>query len=417
MKIAVVGAGIVGIAAAFELTLDGHEVTVYEKNASVAELSSFATGTLLAPSLTQPFSHMAWPQSNSLVRLLRHLKLVPISNVLNHAVWKWLLAWSAAKPVDSFTEGFAASSKLISLSLERMRFVCHDMQIEFEQSTGQLILAQSGPEQKCHQAKLAALKALEMNHQILDAQGIANAEPSLNQAAVDQDALFFPSDTVGNCRQFTQLLKDRAVQSGAHMLFNSTVTGIHAGAQIEIAVAGQPPQAFDKVVVCTGHAPSELVAPLKLKVPGTIAHSYSLSAQMREPLNGPRNAVFESKRGISIARIGSRVRAIGGTHLGKPSKRSEKKAQDMLYRAVQHYFPGAASMSSSTQFWTGSTWITNDSLPVIGESAVPGVYLNMGHGFNGWGMACGAARVLADEIANGKPAPEFSRLSPKRFSY
>lgn len=417
MKIAVVGAGIVGIAAAFELTLDGHEVTVYEKNASVAELSSFATGTLLAPSLTQPYSHMAWPQSNSLVRLVRNARQLPLASMMTPAVWTWLLRWSAAKPEVQFTEGFSASSKLISLSLERMRSVCHDMQIEFEESTGQLILAHSGTAQKCHEAKLAALKALGVHNQTLDAQDIAKAEPSLNYTAADQGAIFFAGDAIGNCRQFTQMLKDRAVQAGARLEFNSTVTGIHTGAQVEVTVAGKPPQVFDKIVLCTGHVPSELAGPLKVKVPGITAHSYSVSAQMREPLNGPRNAVFEPKRGISISRIGTRVRAVGGVHMGKHSKRAEKKAQDMLYRALQNYFPGAASMSNSTQFWKGSTWVTTDSLPVIGEGTAPGVYLNVGHGFNGWGMACGAARLLADEIASGKTAQEFSCLSPKRFTH
>ncbi|KAB2887697.1 MAG: FAD-dependent oxidoreductase, partial [Burkholderiaceae bacterium] len=40
MKIAIVGAGIVGVATAYELARDGHEVTVLEQRSAAAEEAS-----------------------------------------------------------------------------------------------------------------------------------------------------------------------------------------------------------------------------------------------------------------------------------------------------------------------------------------------------------------------------------------
>jgi D-amino-acid dehydrogenase len=40
-----------------------------------------------------------------------------------------------------------------------------------------------------------------------------------------------------------------------------------------------------------------------------------------------------------------------------------------------------------------------DGPPIIGNSGIPGVWLNLGHGSSGWAMSCGSARVLADLIA------------------
>jgi len=49
MKIAIVGAGIVGITTAWELTADGHEVSVFDRRNSAAEESSFANAGVVAP--------------------------------------------------------------------------------------------------------------------------------------------------------------------------------------------------------------------------------------------------------------------------------------------------------------------------------------------------------------------------------
>ena len=54
MKIAILGAGIVGVATAYELACDGHEVTVVERHASVAEGASFANAGVLAPGYVTP---------------------------------------------------------------------------------------------------------------------------------------------------------------------------------------------------------------------------------------------------------------------------------------------------------------------------------------------------------------------------
>ena len=56
MRVGVVGAGIVGITTAWELALDGHEVTVFEQRDSVAAETSFANAGVIAPGYVTPWS-------------------------------------------------------------------------------------------------------------------------------------------------------------------------------------------------------------------------------------------------------------------------------------------------------------------------------------------------------------------------
>ncbi|HEY1229012.1 MAG TPA: FAD-dependent oxidoreductase, partial [Ramlibacter sp.] len=56
MKIAIVGAGFVGVTTAWELTVDGHEVSVFDRRNSAAEESSFANAGVVAPGYVTPWA-------------------------------------------------------------------------------------------------------------------------------------------------------------------------------------------------------------------------------------------------------------------------------------------------------------------------------------------------------------------------
>ena len=68
MKIAIVGAGIIGITTAYELAKDGHEVTVFERNSAAASETSFANAGLVAPGYVTPWAAPGMPG-----KVLRHL--------------------------------------------------------------------------------------------------------------------------------------------------------------------------------------------------------------------------------------------------------------------------------------------------------------------------------------------------------
>ena len=68
MKIAVIGAGIVGVSTAYELTRQGHTVTVFERHGSVGEETSFANAGVVAPGYVTPWAAPGMPW-----KVLRHL--------------------------------------------------------------------------------------------------------------------------------------------------------------------------------------------------------------------------------------------------------------------------------------------------------------------------------------------------------
>ena len=70
MKIAVIGAGIIGVTTAFELGRDGHEVTVFERRGAAAEEASVANAGVIAPGYVAPWAAPGMP-AKVLAQLLR----------------------------------------------------------------------------------------------------------------------------------------------------------------------------------------------------------------------------------------------------------------------------------------------------------------------------------------------------------
>ncbi len=403
MKVAIIGAGITGIASAYELAHDGHEVTVFERNSMAAEDASFANAGLIAPSLLQPLSMPVWPAA-SRTRTLRQLSRLEAQGLQPLRNLKWLWKWNHSASQDSFLANMASAQALIRYSQARLRHIAGNCNLEYERSEGQLALVQSDAELKALAPLLQQLRDNGVSAKELTAEEARKLEPALSSDASVHGAIHFPQDEVGNCRQLGLLLKGEALRMGAQFQFNTEITHLEAHPRPALHThAGATPQIFDAALICTGQFSYKLLATVGIKLPLTVAHGYTVSAPIREPLNAPRSAVFDIQRRISITRLGNRVRISGGAEFGgNPADKHEKTVQG-LYRALQQYFPGAARYPAGAQVWKGATTLLPDGLPAIGASPLPGIWLNLGHGANGWGMACGSARMIADLIQHRSP--------------
>jgi glycine/D-amino acid oxidase-like deaminating enzyme len=107
--------------------------------------------------------------------------------------------------------------------------------------------------------------------------------------------------------------------------------------------------------------------------------------------------------------------ALLGTSLA-PSLREPVEGVDMPKRIAQRaldLLPGMGAMSI-TAGWYGMRPMTPDGLPVVGRTAVEGLYVHGGHGSIGMQSAPWTARLLAAELV-GTPSPELARFRPDRF--
>ncbi|WP_092003209.1 D-amino acid dehydrogenase [Polaromonas sp. OV174] len=405
MKVAVIGAGIIGITTAYELAADGHEVTVFERRSAAAEEGSFANAGVVAPGYITPWAAPGMPGKVLGQLFSRHVP-VTLSLPLSGRELAWLWQWRRACQLETHLANRARMQRLAHYSRNRLQQLSTELELDYECSPGYMVLLRSEKDSRQITPSLQVLSDAGVSFRQISAEEARQIEPALSPDTALHGAVHLPDDGVANCRQFALLLKNEAQRLGVSFEFNKAVAQMDRAQPASFLIAGEAsPRHFDQVVLCAGQASAELLRPLGLKLPLVAVYGYSLTAQIRDPLNAPCSALMDERYKVSISRLGHRVRVAGGAEIGGSLESRSASAIQTLYKVLQDWFPGAAQRSSrqgNAQLWKGARPMLPDGPPLIGSSGRTGLWLNLGHGASGWALSCGSARALADLMA-GRP--------------
>ena len=423
MRVAVIGAGIVGVTTAYELARDGHAVTVFERRASVAEETSFANAGVVAPGYVTPWAAPGMPAKVLRYLLSRHAP-VRLARPMARGQWGWMWRWWRACRAPVHAANRQRLYRLACYSQQRLSQLGQELGLAHEQSRGYLVLLRSARDLAGARGSLGLLAELGVKFHLVDGARARTLEPGLNPETALHAAVHLPDDEVGNCRQFAHLLRAEAQCLGAVFQFQRSVLALQAGDKpaVRHADSSTPGRAetspFDALVVCAAMGSAALLRPLGLHLPLAPVHGYSITAPLRllesHPHLGPASAVMDEKYKVAISRLGQRVRVAGSAELGGSLGRHSEGAIHTLHKVLDDWYPGCAQRAQ-VQAWKGARPMLPDGPPVLGASGLPGVWLNLGHGSSGWALACGSARVLADQLLGQAPAIDVEGLDVSRL--
>jgi len=398
MRVCVLGAGIVGLATAWQLRREGHEVTIVDR-AGAAAGASGANGAQLSYAYVQPLADPAiWTQ---LPRLLlasdSPLTLRPRWDV---AQWRWGLRFLAACRADVSRRGTAQLLALATESRGAFEQLLANQQLDCDFSaTGKLVLYADERSFAGARRQLALQQGLGVEQHAVSGAECVEIEPALQHHRPRiAGAIYTPGECAADCYKVCQELLRILRAQGVRTMFGADVSGLAVRGGVVAAVESDAGAVeADAFVVALGSASSRLARTLGLYLPVYPLKGYSITL----PASGndgtaPRVNVTDAARKVVFARIGQRLRVAGMAELVGDDLSIPGTRVDSLMAATRALFPNGADFSRC-EAWAGLRPATPDGIPVIGRHArgPANLLFNTGHGALGFTLAFGSAVRIA----------------------
>ncbi|MEM7327589.1 MAG: FAD-dependent oxidoreductase [Pseudomonadota bacterium] len=405
MKIAIIGAGVVGVTTAYMLAKSGHEISVFDREPRAAMESSFANGGQLSYGFASPMGTPALLGKIPGI-LLGSDPAFRLPSVLSLDFMRWSAQFLGHCRSKQSLQDATALASLALRSGDVFKQIFSDVSFDFgHRNTHKLVLLKRDKD-----LRIAEGSADTSRREVLSWQECVDREPALNAYKGDAaGGVWIEGDEVGDAARFSEQMVTYCERAfGVEFVFNADVMDISEmrnGHRV-IALSSGETRAFDAVVVCTGVAGTKLLRRVDIRLPIYPVMGYSLTAPLgKQP---PDVAVTDASSKIVFSRIGEHIRIAGFADFGIASEERRRQRVQDLVQTVRTLIPDVADYSRITSTWIGARPATPSSLPIVRPSKAVGVYLNMGHGMFGWTLSAGAAQSLADIIG---PATRSSRAA------
>ena len=401
MRVAVLGAGVIGVTTAYYLAERGHSVTVFDRAADVALETSYANGAQLSYSYTDA---MARPE---FVRKIPGLMLgldpaVRVRSLGNLSLYPWGLRFLAQCTTARAQANTLAVLKTALRSRDLMANLQQRLKLKFaHRQAGKLVLladdaAVTGARQRAEMKRSCGCET-----RVLTPAEAIEREPAL--VAMDREfagAVYSDSDEVGDPLDFSvELARWLVANRQVELRLSEHVTGICSKRNRLTGVhTRQGERQFDAAVVCLGPWSATLLKPLGIDPHIYPVRGYSITLPAGE--HAPSVSITSLKHRMVFSRVGEEVRIAGfADFLGSDTRRDEQRVTTLLNTAL-HFAPMAADYGArDKQPWGGFRAMTPSGRPLVGTTRMPGLFVNVGHGMLGWTLACATAHDVAAAVS------------------
>jgi len=413
LKIAVLGAGVIGVTAAWYLRQSGHDVTVVDRQATPAAETSFANGGQISVSHAEP-----WANPSAPLKVLKWLAKedAPLLFRLRADLrqWLWTLEFLRECTPERTRRNIERIVRLGTYSRETLQQLRRDIGIDYDQRTqGILHFYTSQKELEAAEAPAAQMRALGCDRRLITADEAVRIEPALRHIRPRlAGATYTSEDESGDANRFARELVEHCQADGVRFLMSHTVTALRAaGGRLEHVEATDSEGRFqflraDAYVIALGSWSPIYTGPLGIRLPIYPAKGYSVTMPVRDPTKAYEVSLTDDEYKLVFSRLGDRLRIAGTAELNGYDRDLNRVRCEAIVRHTEDLFPGAGD-TERAQFWTGLRPATPSNVPIIGRSKLPNLYLNTGHGTLGWTHACGSGKSLARIISGLKPEVDF----------
>ncbi len=404
MRVVVLGAGVIGVTAAYQLAKDGHEVVVLDRQPLAANETSWGNAGMIAPGHAYSWASPRAPLIllRSLTRSDTALRLRPKADP---RLWAWCLRFLRE---CTAARGRANTERKVRLCLYSQRAldeVVAETGVAYDRNRqGALYLYRDRASFEAGVTKMKVLQDQGLTLEPVEPERCVAIEPALETAKGRlAGGIFCPSDESGDCHKFTNALAEVCRGMGVEFRFNTTIERlVAAGGRIERVVTDRGDVRGERYVMALGSHSPILARDIGVRLPIYPVKGYSVTIPVNGHNGPPRVSGVDENNLVAWSRMGDRVRLTATAEIsGYDTSHRPEDFRHMLATA-RDLFPDAGAYDRP-RYWAGLRPMTPGGTPILGRGRHANLFYDTGQGHMGWTMACGSARITADLIAGRRP--------------
>ena len=412
-RVVIVGAGVIGLCAAFYCAARGWRVTLVERNGRERDGCSFGNTGMVVPSHFVPLA------APGMVGLALRWMLNPASPfyVKPRASWDlidWgLKFWGAANDAQMRRGGRLLRDLALASRDCYAELVSQQDDFGFAQR-GLLALCKSehALEEEARTAELA--RELGLTAEVLDAKQTAAREPGIRMDIAG--SVYFPQDSNLEPARFIRSMERRLASAGVEFAWNTEVTGWRIdGGKVRSARTSTREIEAEEFLLCAGSWSPQLARDLDLKLPLQPGKGYSLTLQ--RPRKAPQLCALLTEARVAVSPMNGTLRFGGTMELAGLNEEINPIRVRSIADAAQRYYPELTPEDfAGVQPWRGLRPCSPDGLPYVGR---PGHLSNFvvatGHAMLGITLGPITGKLCAQILSGERPGLDMTLLSPERY--
>lgn len=407
-EIAVIGAGVIGLAVAEALVAEGREVVLIDPNTpgigasygNAGTIADYAVMPVGTPDVLRNLPSLMFDTSSPLsIRRAALPSLAP-----------WLLRFAAQSLPSAAKRNAQAIAALVSDACVSWQDLAARIEAaDILQHRGCLYYYETEKAFQAAKADIAYRQSIGISAEMISAAELKGMEPNLPEVAAG--AAFFPKAVFLSDpgKMVAALARTVLTQAALIQARVETLRRASSG-RVFLQGPGLSLQAR-RVVIASGAHSRALARQAGDRVPLDTERGYHVEWDMEKPLL--TRPICPTSRGFYLCPMEGRLRVAGTVELGGLTAPPSPHRIAKLIEGARAIFP---DLPEPSRDWMGFRPSMPDSLPVIGPSRAGAEVIHAyGHGHIGLTLAPITGRLVAALIAGRQPEIDISAYRVDRF--
>ena len=411
-EVIIVGGGIIGLATAYYLNLEGHDVSVIDQDKIKSGASHINSG-YLTPSHIIPLAApgmiskgFRWMFNNSSPFYIKPRFDLDLVN-WGMKFMKSCTSKHVQKSMKSILDINLLSKKLF---IEMQQSNTFDFHLE---SKG-LLMAYKTSVAEREEAKAASwAKGLGIIVKQLSKEEILKIQPEVPMEVAG--AFMYESDAHTTPELFMNNLKNHLISRGVKFFLDTVVSSFQKKEKkIETLNTNKGIFKADEFVIATGAWTEGILKELGIKLSIQAGKGYSFDVQDITGLSIP---AILSEAKVAVTPMSGYTRFGGTMEISGINSKINSRRVLSIVNAAKEYYPGIEiPLTSVDKARSGLRPLSTDGLPFIGRhSSFKNLVLASGHAMMGWSLGPATGKLLTELISGYDPSLDLRPYSPERI--